>query len=148
MTAAAAGVPEAAALAAIDELIARDLVRPSQVPRRFHFRHPLVRSAVYQGASIEHAGWPATPDAPRRWPHGARRRSPGPTTWSSPAAHGDVGAAGVLVDAAEASARHLPSSAARWYGAALRILPATTPRERACRPPAGRGHGADHRAGG
>ena len=32
---------------ALDELIARDLVRPTEVPRRFRFRHPLVRRAVY-----------------------------------------------------------------------------------------------------
>ena len=37
------------ALAALDELLDADLVRPTQVPRRFVFRHPLVRGAVYRG---------------------------------------------------------------------------------------------------
>ena len=33
---------------AIDELLQLDLLRPTDVPRRFRFRHPLVRRAVYE----------------------------------------------------------------------------------------------------
>lgn len=47
IAAAAARVDEPAALDALDELLARDLLRTGDVPRRFRFRHPLVRSAVY-----------------------------------------------------------------------------------------------------
>src|SRR4051812_277739 len=36
------------AVAALDDLVAHDLVRAEDVPRRFHFRHPLVRRAVYE----------------------------------------------------------------------------------------------------
>ena len=39
---------------AIDELLRLDLVRATDVPRRFRFRHPLVRRAVYEATS---AGW-------------------------------------------------------------------------------------------
>ena len=44
----------AAGLEALDELLARALVRPTAVPRRFAFRHPVVRHAVYVAAP---AGW-------------------------------------------------------------------------------------------
>ncbi len=49
--AAAIGKLDAAAgLAALDDLLGLDLVRPTEVPRRFIFRHPLVRRAVYESA--------------------------------------------------------------------------------------------------
>ena len=41
-------------LAALDGLLALDLVRPTAVPRRFIFRHPLVRRAVLESAP---GGW-------------------------------------------------------------------------------------------
>ena len=48
---AVAGVDAVGALAALDELIEADLLHPGEVPRRFHFRHPLVRAAVYQSST-------------------------------------------------------------------------------------------------
>src|SRR6202042_3735190 len=44
---AAAAMPEERAGAALDELVARDVMRAGEVPRGFRFRHPLVRKAVY-----------------------------------------------------------------------------------------------------
>ena len=46
----AAAMPERDALAALDELIAREILRPGDAPRRFRFRHPLVREAIYAGS--------------------------------------------------------------------------------------------------
>ena len=48
------GARRAGGLDALDELLPLDLVRPTDVPRRFRFRHPLVRRAVYEAAP---AGW-------------------------------------------------------------------------------------------
>ncbi len=49
-----AEVSETVALQALDELLARGLARPAGAPRRFAFRHPLVRHAVYAAAA---GGW-------------------------------------------------------------------------------------------
>ena len=54
LTAAIAELAEPAALTALDELLARTLVRPAAAPRQFSFRHPVVRHAVYVGAP---QGW-------------------------------------------------------------------------------------------
>src|SRR5262249_30831834 len=45
------------------------------------------------------------------------------------ARQGDLAAVAVLREAGEAAARLAPSSAARWFGAALRLLPETAPSE-------------------
>jgi predicted ATPase len=51
LAAAAAGTREEAAIDVLDELLAVDLVRITDAPRRFRFRHPLVRRAVYETAA-------------------------------------------------------------------------------------------------
>ena len=43
------------------------------------------------------------------------------------ARQGDVAAVAILREAGEATARLAPESAARWFGAALRLLPQTAP---------------------
>jgi DNA-binding CsgD family transcriptional regulator len=123
---ATAGITEPEALEAIDALIARDLVRPTAVPRIFQFRHPLVRSAVYDGCSagarlaahqraaqvLAARGAPAA-DRAHHVEHAAR--------------HGDAEAVAVLREAGEAAAGRAPTSAARWFETALRLLPEATP---------------------
>src|SRR3954468_1160794 len=54
LAAAASDVSEQQAMKAIDELLGADLVRLTNVPRRFRFRHPIVRRAVYEATP---AGW-------------------------------------------------------------------------------------------
>ena len=54
LAAAAAATSEAAAMHAVDELLELDLIRSTDVPRRFRFRHPLVRRAVYEATA---GGW-------------------------------------------------------------------------------------------
>ena len=124
LAAAAAATLETSALDAIDELLRLDLVRATNVPRRFRFRHPIVRRAVYE----------ATPAA---WRLGAHARCAEAlmargVTAAGRAHHiersareGDVAAVGVLREAGEAAARLAPGTAAHWFAAALRLLPET-----------------------
>jgi DNA-binding CsgD family transcriptional regulator len=122
LTAATAGMAEPDALEALDELIARDLVRSTQVPRRFRFRHPLVRRAVYgscsPGARIAAHGRSADALAARGAPATARAHHV-----EHSARHGDLGAVAILREAGEAAAKRAPVSAARWFTVALGLLP-------------------------
>jgi DNA-binding NarL/FixJ family response regulator/tetratricopeptide (TPR) repeat protein len=128
LAAAAAAMGEESAVVAIDDLLALELVRTTDVPRRFRFRHPLVRRAVYE-------------TAPSGWLLGAHERCAAALAErgaSAPArAHhveraarqGDAAALGVLREAGQASALRAPASAARWFGAALRLMPESAPPE-------------------
>jgi ATP/maltotriose-dependent transcriptional regulator MalT len=130
LAAAATGVSEADAIDALDELLRRDLVRPTEVPRRFRFRHPLVRGAVYEAAP---GGWrlsaherTAAALAARGAPATARAHHV-----ERSARHGDAEAIALLREAGEASMGRAPAAAARLFGAALRLLPdIATPTER------------------
>jgi ATP/maltotriose-dependent transcriptional regulator MalT len=128
LAAAAAAASEAATMAGIDELLQLDLIRDTDVPCRFRFRHPLVRRAVYQASA---AGWrlgahkrcaevlsARGASAPARAYHVQRS-----------AQHGDTAAVAVLCEAGDAAFRLAPESAARWYADALRLLPDAAPTE-------------------
>jgi DNA-binding NarL/FixJ family response regulator len=128
LAAAAAATSETLAMDAVDELLHVDLVRSTDAPRRFRFRHPLVRRAVYEATAV---GW-------RIGAHercAAELEARGATAAARAhhiersAREGDLGAVAILREAGDAAARLAPESAARWFGAALRLLPQTGPVE-------------------
>lgn len=126
LAAAAASISEVQAMDALDELLRLDLVRITEAPRRFRFRHPLVRRAAYE----------ATPGA---WRLGAHERCAEALSARGSGAmarahhversarEGDVAAVALLREAGEAAVRVAPASAARWFEGALRLLPQTAP---------------------
>jgi DNA-binding NarL/FixJ family response regulator/tetratricopeptide (TPR) repeat protein len=119
---AVAELPEAEALEALDELLAHDFVRPGELPRRFGFRHPLLRQAVYEGIS---AGWRIGAHARAaatlsEWGQPPERRA---HHLEQSATVGDLEAIELLGQAGRATAASAPASAARWFEAALRLLP-------------------------
>jgi DNA-binding NarL/FixJ family response regulator len=128
LAAAAAATSEALALEALDELLKLDIVRETEVPRRFRFRHPLIRRAVYQST-------------PGGWRLGAHERSAETLTARGASAaerahhveryarQGDAAAVATLREAGDAAAQRAPASAATWFGHALRLLPDAAPAE-------------------
>jgi DNA-binding CsgD family transcriptional regulator len=121
LAAEAAGLDPGRALELLDELVLRDSVRPEPTPRRFRFRHPLVRRAVYDSippgrllashgrtaAALEELGAPAA----ARAHHVALSARPG-----------DELAIAVLRDAASSVGERAPASAAEWFAAALSLV--------------------------
>jgi len=126
LAAAAAGLSEQESIEAIDELLGRDLLRPTTVPRRFRFRHPIVRRAVYEAA-------------PAAWRIGAHERVAvllaGRGAAAETRAHhvdrsarvGDLAAVATLAEAGRLAAPRAPAAAIRWFEGALRLLPDATP---------------------
>jgi DNA-binding CsgD family transcriptional regulator len=108
-------------LGALDELLSTDFIRPTETPRRFRFRHPIVRRAVYDGI-------------PQGWQIGAHARAAAALEAAhapvsarahhveSSAAVGDEGAISLLVLAGRDAAPRAPETAGRWLLAAARLL--------------------------
>ncbi len=108
-------------LAAIDELLRFEFIRTAEAPRRFRFRHPIVRRAVYDGT-------------PRGWKLGAHARAAraladvhAPVSRRAhhveqSAIPGDEAAIELLVAAGRAAALRAPEAAGRWILAATRLL--------------------------
>ena len=119
---------EAAALEAVDELLDIGLIRQTEVPRRFRFRHPIVRRAVYE---TTRGGWRLGAHERCARALVARGATVGQRAHhvERSARHGDLTAVAVLREAGEEAARLAPASAARWFTAALRLLPPTAPSE-------------------
>jgi DNA-binding NarL/FixJ family response regulator len=114
---------------ALDELLSSGLIAAAAGPRRFAFRHPLIRRAVYDGAG---GGWrlashervavalarAGRPDAERAH-HVAHA-----------AALGDLAAVALLERAAGGTADRAPATAAAWLRRALELLPAAAEGDR------------------
>ncbi len=108
-------------LAAIDELLRFEFIRTTEAPRRFRFRHPIVRRAVYDGT-------------PRGWKLGAHARAARALADAhapvSRRAHhveqsaipGDEPAIELLVAAGRDAALRAPEAAGGWLLAATRLL--------------------------
>ncbi len=122
IAASAAGMSEADALVALDVLLAADLVRATEQPRRFAFRHPLVRRAVYEAAG---GGWKLAAHARAAGALASRGASEAERAHHvARAAHpGDMLAVELLARAGQQTALAAPATAAEWYEAALRLLP-------------------------
>lgn len=121
LVAVAAEVAQESALAAIDELVARDVIRPAQSMGRFGFRHPLVRHAVYSSTA---AGWRFGAHA-RIAAHLADIGAP-----ATMRAHhversgrlGDEAAVDTLIEASRSVTAQAPATAAHWLTAARRLM--------------------------
>lgn len=108
-------------LRSVDELVEFDFIRPTEAPRRFRFRHPIVRRAVYDAI-------------PKGWKIGAHARAaaalaaahaPAVTRAhhvASSATVGDEAAIAVLLQAGRDAAPRAPEAAGRWLLAATRLL--------------------------
>ena len=119
---AAAALSEAAALAALDDLVACDLVRPTDDPQRWRFRHPLVRRAVYESAG---GGWKLAAHGRAAALLASRGATPGERAHhvARAARAGELDAVELLDRAARSTAGAAPATAAQWSAAALRLLP-------------------------
>jgi DNA-binding CsgD family transcriptional regulator/tetratricopeptide (TPR) repeat protein len=115
-------------LPALDELLDADVIRPTNIPRRFRFRHPIVARAIYASSG---AGWRLA--AHERAAAALHARNSPATTMAyhveQSARRGDEEAIRTLTEAGEAATARAPGLAARWFHAALRLLgPEPSPR--------------------
>ncbi|MFC4536141.1 helix-turn-helix transcriptional regulator [Sphaerisporangium dianthi] len=121
LAAVTAQVSEAAVLEALNELSARDIVRPAAAGR-FRFRHPLVRQAAYESSA---PGWQLAAHARLA----GRLASLGaPATvqahhFERAGSFGDQRAIATLVEAARRVAPQAPVTAAHWFRKALDLMP-------------------------
>ncbi len=119
-----AGLPYPEGLEALDDLLDLDLVRPTEVPRRFIFRHPLVRRAVYESTR---GGWRLAAHSRAAAALAERGASAAERAHhvEQSAAQGDQEAIEILLAAGREAAGRAPAAAARWFEAALRLLPSS-----------------------
>ena len=117
-----AELDEDATLAALDALLEPALIRATATPRRFVFRHPLLRHAVYASAP---GAWRLRAHA--RAAAALARRGAGPVERAHHVEHaaqrGDRAAIELLADAGRRVFDQAPATAARYLQSALRLLP-------------------------
>lgn len=121
LAAVAADLAPAEALPLLDRLAAAGLVAPAGGPRRFAFRHPLVRRVIVDAAA---AGWRV--GAHERVARALEERGAPAVVRAHhverSARFGDPAAIAVLEQAGAAAAASSPASAAHFYGQALALL--------------------------
>jgi DNA-binding CsgD family transcriptional regulator len=110
------------AVRALDALIAAGMVQATRTPRRFTFRHPIVRRAVYGSVGD---GWRLAAHERATATLGARGESP---IVIAPHVErcgrvGDEAAIDLLTRAGHAAAAEAPATAARFFQAAVRLVP-------------------------
>jgi len=115
------GLEHVEAIDALDEIDRIGIVNPTEIPRRFAFRHPLIRNAVYEsvpagGRLLLHEG-AATALATAGAPAIEMARH-----IELAARPGDIESAEILVSAAEEALSQAPAIALGWFVAARRIL--------------------------
>ena len=120
LAAIAADVPPDAAT--LDALVTADLVRVHPGVRRFAFRHPVVRRAVYDAAP---PAWRLAAHERVAAALEARGAKPEVRAYhvTQFARAGDQRAIELLERAAQSTAQSSPATAANWYAAALPLVP-------------------------
>ncbi|MFI5671325.1 LuxR C-terminal-related transcriptional regulator [Streptomyces sp. NPDC051704] len=118
-----AELDRAAVLAAVDELLAADVLRTSAVPGHVEFRHPLLARLVHTAVP---GGWRLGAHRRARTHHRAHGR---PAVRRARHAEqacrpGDESGATELAAAADEVLASAPAMAGAWYTAAARLLPA------------------------
>ena len=127
LAAIAAATPEPEALDALDVLLRLDLVRSTDMPRRFRFRHPIVRRAVYEATRWRLAAGRARANRRRALAQRGAGAAARAHHVERSARHGDAPRSRVLREAGEQSALRAPATAAPWF----RARTAAAPRNRA-----------------
>ena len=122
LAAGAADIGDADALELIDELLRFQFVHPTDTPAEYAFRHPIVRATVYELAASSWRARAHARVAALLAGRGAAAAARAPHVERS-ATVGDAEAIAALAEAGASSAARAPALAARWYAAALRLLP-------------------------